>query len=42
VVIGDPSVTTATLNLARLESPFWRLTVTDEDGRRAWTNPVWT
>lgn len=31
----------ATLDLGKLRSPYWRLTVTDADGRRAWTNPVW-
>jgi hypothetical protein len=31
----------ATLDLDRLRSPFWRLTVTDAGGKRAWTNPVW-
>ena len=41
VVIGAPVVREATLDLARLRSPYWRLTVTDEDSRRAWTNPVW-
>jgi hypothetical protein len=42
VVIGEPVLTEATLDLARLASRYWRLTVTDEDGKRAWTNPVWT
>ena len=40
VVIGE-LVERATLDLGRLRSPYWRLTVTDADGRRAWTNPVW-
>ena len=31
----------ATLDLDRLRSPYWRLTVTDAQGKRAWTNPVW-
>jgi predicted metal-dependent phosphoesterase TrpH len=31
----------ATLDLGKLRSPYWRITVTDADGRRAWTNPVW-
>jgi predicted metal-dependent phosphoesterase TrpH len=31
----------AVLDLAKLRSPYWRLTVTDAEGRRAWTNPVW-
>jgi len=31
----------ATLELAKLRSPYWRLTVTDIEGKRAWTNPVW-
>jgi hypothetical protein len=35
-------LTEATLDLGRLRSPFWRLTVTDAAGRRAWTNPVWS
>lgn len=41
VAEGDPLVTEAILDLAQLDSPYWRLTVTAEDGRRAWTNPVW-
>ena len=40
VAIGD-GLEQATLDLGRLRSPYWRLTVTDADGRRAWTNPVW-
>lgn len=31
----------ADLDLAKLRSPYWRLTVTARDGTRAWTNPVW-
>jgi hypothetical protein len=42
VVLGEPTVDEAALSLAKLRSPYWRLTVTDERGRRAWTNPVWT
>jgi len=41
VAEGDPLVTEADLDLAKLRSPYWRLTVTAEDGTRAWTNPVW-
>ena len=41
VAEGDPVVTEAVLDLATLRSPYWRLTVTAEDGTRAWTNPVW-
>jgi histidinol phosphatase-like PHP family hydrolase len=40
VVIAE-EVRDATLDLDKLRSPYWRLTVTDEDGKRAWTNPVW-
>jgi hypothetical protein len=40
VAIGD-GLEGATLDLGRLRSPYWRLTITDADGRRAWTNPVW-
>jgi histidinol phosphatase-like PHP family hydrolase len=42
VVIGEPVLREATLDLRRLRSPFWRLTVSDHQGRRAWTNPVWS
>jgi histidinol phosphatase-like PHP family hydrolase len=42
VALGDPVLREATLDLGKLRSPYWRLTVTDEAGRRAWTNPVWT
>ena len=42
VALGDPTLREATLDLGRLRSPYWRLTVTDADGRRAWTNPAWT
>ena len=41
VAEGDPTLTEATLDLAKLRSPYWRVTVTAEDGTRAWTNPVW-
>ena len=41
VAEGDPHLTEAVLDLAKLRSPYWRLTVTAEDGTRAWTNPVW-
>jgi hypothetical protein len=41
VAEGDPTITGATLDLAKLRSPYWRLTVTAPDGKRAWTNPVW-
>ena len=41
VAEGDPDLTEATLDLSKLRSPYWRLTVTAEDGARAWTNPVW-
>jgi PHP domain len=37
---GDPTLTEAVLDLGRLRSPYWRLTVTAADGARAWTNPV--
>jgi histidinol phosphatase-like PHP family hydrolase len=39
---GDPHVTDAVLDIAKLRSPYWRLTVTADDGTRAWTNPVWS
>jgi len=41
VVTGAPTLQEAGLDLDKLRSPFWRLTFTDESGRRAWTNPVW-
>ena len=41
VAEGDPTLTEATLDLGKLRSPYWRVTVTAEDGTRAWTNPVW-
>ena len=31
----------AVLDLSKLRSPYWRVTVTDVRGRRAWTHPVW-
>jgi predicted metal-dependent phosphoesterase TrpH len=40
VAIGE-GLEDATLDLDKLRSPFWRLTVSDDAGRRAWTNPVW-
>ena len=40
VAIGD-RLREASLDLGKLRSPYWRLTVTDADGKRAWTNPVW-
>jgi hypothetical protein len=41
VAEGDPTLEEAVLDLGKLESPYWRLTVTDPAGRRAWTNPHW-
>jgi hypothetical protein len=41
VAEGEPTLTDATLDLAKLRSPYWRVTVTAPDGARAWTNPVW-
>ena len=40
VVIGE-GLEQTTLDLTKLGSPYWRLTVTDAHGKRAWTNPVW-
>jgi hypothetical protein len=40
-MIGESPITKAQLDLSRLGSPYWRLTLTDEAGKRAWTNPVW-
>ena len=40
VVVGE-ELEAVTLELAKLDSPFWRITVADTQGRRAWTNPVW-
>jgi histidinol phosphatase-like PHP family hydrolase len=40
VVIGDP-LEQASLHLDKLRSPYWRVTITDACGKRAWTNPVW-
>jgi hypothetical protein len=40
VAVGE-ELEAVTLDLAKLRSPFWRITVTDAQGRRAWTNPVW-
>lgn len=31
----------ASLDLKMLRSPYWRVTITDAYGKRAWTNPVW-
>jgi len=42
VAEGAPHLTEAALDLDKLASPYWRLTITAEDGRRAWTNPMWT
>jgi hypothetical protein len=42
VALGSPTLLReAVLDLEKLRSPFWRLTVTGADGRRAWTQPVW-
>jgi hypothetical protein len=40
VVLGD-GLESVELDLSRLRSPFWRITVIDAHGKRAWTNPVW-
>jgi hypothetical protein len=42
VAEGDPTLEEAVLDLGKLQSPYWRLTVAAQDGRRAWTNPVWS
>ena len=43
VALGRPALLReAVLDMAKLRSPYWRVTVTDADGRRAWTQPVWT
>jgi histidinol phosphatase-like PHP family hydrolase len=42
VAEGDPTLEEAVLDLGKLESPYWRLTVTAPDGKRAWTNPLWS
>jgi hypothetical protein len=41
VAKGDPTLKEAVLDLGKLDSPYWRSTVTARDGKRAWTNPVW-
>jgi hypothetical protein len=41
VVMGEPLIARAQLDLSQLESPYCRITLTDEAGRRAWTNPIW-
>ena len=40
VAIGD-DLDEVELDLGKLRSPYWRLTVTEGSGKRAWTNPVW-
>jgi histidinol phosphatase-like PHP family hydrolase len=40
VVTGE-RLERAALDLGKLRSPYWRLTITDVHGKRAWTNPVW-
>ena len=40
VVAGNADITSAELDLARIAGPYARLTVFDERGRRAWTNPI--
>ncbi|MGE0237388.1 MAG: hypothetical protein AB7S59_01610 [Parvibaculaceae bacterium] len=43
------SITSATLDLRKLEkgwlltrqSPWFRVVVIDQAGKRAWTNPIW-
>jgi len=42
VTEGDPALEAAVLDLGKLASPSWRLTVIAADGTRAWTNPVWS
>ena len=40
VVTEDADFTTAELSLEGVNGPYARLTVTDRDGLRAWTNPI--
>lgn len=39
--LGGPGLTEATFDLSKFNSPYWRVTVRDDQGGRAWTNPVW-
>lgn len=34
-------LTEAVIDLAGLDGPYCRVTVRDQDGRRAWSNPIW-
>src|SRR5215207_5130586 len=36
VAEGDPTLEGAVLDIGKLKSPYWRLTVTAQDGTRAW------
>ena len=39
-VFGD-GLTRATMPLRRFRDGYFRITIVDEDGRRAWSNPIW-
>ena len=39
-VTGNADITTAELSLQAIEGQYARLTVVDQHGRRAWTNPI--
>jgi hypothetical protein len=41
VSLGCRGVTDVSLDLSEFASPYWRVTVRDARGGRAWTNPVW-
>ena len=37
----EPGTTDVELDVSRLTSPYLRLTIRDDSGRYAWTNPIW-
>jgi hypothetical protein len=41
VSVHGNELTEAAVDLAGLDGPYYRVTVRDRHGRRAWSNPVW-
>jgi CO dehydrogenase/acetyl-CoA synthase gamma subunit (corrinoid Fe-S protein) len=39
--VGGSGIMEATFDLSAFNSEYCRVTVRDENGERAWTNPIW-
>ena len=39
--VGEQGITEATFSLDNWKSPFFRIVVRDDHGKKAWSNPIW-